>query len=337
MPENKNIFHICLCADNNYIRHCAVTMLSVKRSNPYTDICYHLVIGETLTGDNRRKCEQFAAQNRINLQIHVIDESLLDGVKFRQKRPLSKAAYYRLLLSSALPEDIDKVLYLDSDILVLRDITPLLKLDIAGYALAATRDMSTMHEGHRLQLRLPYKQPYFCSGMMLVNLKYWRENNVEPMLIELAKRERTVYYHDQDVLNYAFKGHWFRLSPVWNRFYPVFYPDSHFENDSDRYVLEHNPYIVHFFNYFKPWNAFKIKGKLWDKYRGIYAGCLSMTPWKGAPLNTSHLNDRDSYRMYSRYKWETFFYRINMHGFYLNLLAFNYFFNKIILRRGDDK
>ena len=51
----------------------------------------------------------------------------------------------------------------------------------------------------------------------MVNLKYWREHDVEPGLLEYAKRHREeVYLHDQDVLNYYFKKKWFLLPPKWN-------------------------------------------------------------------------------------------------------------------------
>ena len=316
-------YHICLCCDENYLRHCAVTMLSVLGSCAGNErsFQFHLLVGSTLSPDGNSKLMQFVHDHSIDLEIHLVDETRLGDVKFREARPLSKAAYYRLLLSSILPENIHTVLYLDSDLLVLRDISDLFKLDISYYALAATKDISGFDDEHRFRLELSYTQPYFCSGMMYVNLDYWRENRVENLLLEFARRERKVYYHDQDALNYVFKGRWFRLSPAWNRFYPFFYSDRMFEDDGGRYEMEHNPRIVHFFHYFKPWNEFKISGKEWNVYRKLYDDYLAKTPWKGFPKSDSHLKDQDCYEKYRRYKWESLFYKINMHGFYNNLQA----------------
>lgn len=316
-------YHICLCCDENYLRHCAVTMLSVLGSCAGNErsFQFHLLVGSTLSPDGNSKLMQFVHDHSIDLEIHLVDETRLGDVKFREARPLSKAAYYRLLLSSILPESIHTVLYLDSDLLVLRDISDLFKLDISHYALAATKDISGFDDEHRFQLELSYTQPYFCSGMMYVNLDYWRCHHVEEQLLEFARRERKVFYHDQDALNFVFKGQWFRLSPAWNWFYPYFYHDNMFEGYSDRYEMEHTPRIIHFFHYFKPWNEFKISGKEWNVYRKLYDDYLAKTPWKGFPKSDSHLKDQDCYEKYRRYKWESLFYKINMHGFYNNLQA----------------
>lgn len=323
MMKTPLTLHICMCSDVSYLRHCAVTILSVLDRCPKASghIIFHLMLPSKLDFSERDKLDIFTRENHINLMIHPIDETLLEGVKFRENRPLSKAAYYRLLLSSVLPEDVHTVLYLDSDILVLRDLTDLFSLDISNYALAATKDISGLNDEHRFQLQLNYMQSYFCSGMMYVNLDYWRCHHVEEQLLEFARRERKVFYHDQDALNFVFKGRWFRLSPVWNRFYPYFYHDNMFEGYSDRYEMEHTPRIIHFFHYFKPWNEFKISGKEWNVYRKLYDDYLAKTPWKGFPKSDSHLKDQDCYEKYRRYKWESLFYKINMHGFYNNLQA----------------
>lgn len=84
------------------------------------------------------------------------------------------AAYYRLLLSSVLPQNLDKVLYLDCDMIVMRDIQEIFKIEIDNYALAATIDKFPYTEKHRLQLHMEVGERTFCSGIMLVNLKYWR-------------------------------------------------------------------------------------------------------------------------------------------------------------------
>ena len=116
------------------------------------------------------------------------------------------AAYYRLLMTSVLPKDLDKVLYLDCDMIVLRDIHEIFNIELEHYALAAISDNLPYSEQHRLQLHMEVGERTFSSGVMLINLSYWRENNVESGLLEYAKRHREeVYLHDLDVLNYYFK------------------------------------------------------------------------------------------------------------------------------------
>ena len=106
-----------------------------------------------------------------------------------------------------------------------------------------------------------------------------------------------------------------------NRFYPFFYSDRMFEDDGGRYEMEHNPRIVHFFHYFKPWNHFRITGSEWNTYRKIYADYLAATPWAGTPQDLRYQDDKESKEMYRQYRWKSFFHKLNMLGFYQNLNA----------------
>ena len=129
-------------------------------------------------------------------------------------RNLSKSAYYRLLLVSILPTDIEKVLYLDCDIIVCGDISYLWKIDLENYAVAAISDLKIMPLNgiHSQTLSMSYDLAYFNSGFMLVNLSYWRRYNLERRLLTFLKTH-IVVFHDQDALNYVLKGKWFMLPP----------------------------------------------------------------------------------------------------------------------------
>lgn len=292
--------NICLTCDNNYVRHCIVTMLSVVESSG-SNYLFHLIVDGSLSKDNKKKLSSFISSSQLNIKLYEVDTSILKGVQFRKTRPLTEAAYLRVLMSSILDSSIHTVLYLDCDILVVNDISPIFDLDISDYALAATKDITNRKDPHRFQIQLPYMEPYFCSGMMYVNLDYWRDNNSEKALVNFSKREREVFFHDQDALNYVFKGKWYRLSPKWNKFYPIFYDKTFFENSEDYYHFERNPMIIHFYHYFKPWNKFYWYGRKWRKYQKYYLKLLAETPWKDYPLNNSHSKEWESVRMLLSY------------------------------------
>lgn len=112
---------------------------------------------------------------------------------------------------------------------VLGKIKPLFELDIEPYGVAAVKDVVPCIDEHRVQLSIPYGQDYFCSALMLINLKYWREHDSEARLLEFAKRERKIFCHDQDALNYVFKNSWYQLPPKWNRFSGWLFPDRYFK------------------------------------------------------------------------------------------------------------
>lgn len=209
-------FNVVINTDDKYLQHAMAMLCSLFENNKKHDIDVHVLM-KALSDKSQAYINDLSKHYGNDVFFYNVDEEILEGVQFRKKRPLSMAAYYRLLLSSILPDHVDKVLYLDCDMIVMRDIQEIFMIELDGYALAATLDDFPYSQQHRLQLHMEVGERTFCSGIMLVNLDYWRKNNVEPYLLEYAKRHReVVYLHDQDVLNYYFKKKWFLLPPKWN-------------------------------------------------------------------------------------------------------------------------
>lgn len=248
-------FDVTINTDDNYIQHCMAMLCSLYENNQKHNIVLH-VLKKELSEENVKLITDLTHRYENSVIFYSVDESKLVGVQFRKNRPLSMAAYYRLLLSSTIKTDIDKVLYLDCDIIILRDISEIFQIEINKYALAATLDQFPYTQQHRLQLHFPCDVRTFCSGVMLINLKYWRVNNVEEGLLEYAKRHReVVYLHDQDVLNYYFKDDWFWLPPKWNRIaMNLSCPDIREYKRFDRIEYIKKPMLIHYASFnLKPW------------------------------------------------------------------------------------
>ena len=239
--------HIGCSTDDNYVHHACVMLCSLLENNPDDRIVVHL-LHEKLTPKNQKAISHLVERYKAEIVFHRVDTTKLAGVKFRKKRPLSLAAYYRLLLSSLLPQT-DKILYLDVDMVVLGKIKPLFELDIEPYGVAAVKDVVPCIDDHRRQLSIPSGHDYFCSALMLINLKYWREHDSEARLLEFAKRERKIFCHDQDALNYVFKNSWYQLPPKWNRFSGWLFPDRYFKTKQDKQEYYRSPAIIHFSAY----------------------------------------------------------------------------------------
>lgn len=260
---------IVINTDDNYIQHCMAMLCSLYENNREHEITLHIMM-KSLSDRCKNYIKNISLKYNNNCIFYAVDESLLDGVQFRKQRPLSKAAYYRLLLSSVLPKNLEKVLYLDCDIIVLRDISEIFNIELDNYALAASIDTFPYSQQHRLQLHMEADERTFCSGIMLVNLKYWRNHKCEEGLLEYAKRHRKiVYLHDQDVLNYYFKKKWFLLPPKWNKVAGTIRPipflyNKHF--DIDDYIKR--PMLYHYASIdVKPWlNAYTPEKNSYIKY-----------------------------------------------------------------------
>lgn len=248
-------FDIVINTDNNYIQHCMAMLCSLYENNREHQITLH-ILEHGMAESSKKLIKELTERYDNSCQFYTVDETPLEGVQFRSKRPLNKAAYYRLMLASVLPQNLDTVLYLDCDIIVLRDLAEIFSLEIDGYALAATLDNFPYTNQHRLQLHMQADERTFCSGVMLVNLKYWRENGCEAKLLEYAHRQRKeVWLHDQDVLNYLFKKCWFLLPPKWNRVAYVHLCRKYWGySDFDYKDFRQAPMLIHYAAMdLKPW------------------------------------------------------------------------------------
>lgn len=296
--------HVCCSTDENYVAACAAMLVSLAETNRESCWVVHVLtstLSEVSRGDLLKSLCNYT---NVTLLFHEVDETKLSGVQFNKSTHVTIAAYYRILLSSIIPCDVHRILYLDCDLIVLDDITDLYQIDLSFYAFAAVKDILRMTDMHRFQLNMPYDIPYFNSGVMMINLDYWRAKNCEDALIEFAKKKRTVFFHDQDALNYVFKGNWYMLSPQWNKLYPSIYPKDCFHSTKDIDAFEH-PKIIHFWGFIKPW--YKI---IWlpDKYKKLYYYYQSKTEWKTS-LPKPYINKRNCLMVY-RHLLEYGFHRL---------------------------
>lgn len=277
-----NAYHIVCSTDDNYAPYCGTMLYSLLDNNKNSVFHIHILI-EQLGEENKKKLGEIAKTFNSILEFHHIDSKKLDKVKFRKKKPLSKAAYYRILLPSTLDESIHKVLYLDCDIIVLNNIDYLFKLDIQNYALAAVKDLNTQPccLEHYNQLSFDYNDDYFNSGLMVINLKYWRDNLCEPKLISFAEQDRTVFFHDQDALNYLFKKVWYRLSPQTCFFNLCLYEQIDFNNREDFLEYINQIYIIHYAATEKPWHKL-----FFYPNKSYFVKYYKQTPWKDKALLT---------------------------------------------------
>lgn len=167
------------------------------------------------------------------------------------RRPFTREAYYPLLLPDVLPDSEHRVLFLDADVLVLDDLTPLWRTDLAGAPLAAVPDMaiplvsSPRGLRDRRALGIPDAAPYFNAGVMLMDLAAWRTEAVAARAIDYLRRAASVDFLHQEALNAVLWDRWRPLDARWNLISGL---SGRFGHD-----LVDRPAIVHYAGYFKPW------------------------------------------------------------------------------------
>ena len=274
--------NIAICIDENFVMQAGVFITSIKTTNKNVNINIY-VLSEFLSDNSKNSLNTIVSGSNITLSFIKIDLSTLPPLPLEGKSHISTATYYRILLPFILPQNIEKILYLDCDMLVLDDLEPLYDSDISSLNAATTLDM--FNDDKRINERLMYSLDagYFNAGMILMNLKNWRKNKISERAIEfIGNYPEKCWAHDQDALNHALNGSYLPLSARYNMQLDFFcdhkfliVDESHFKDiDQSR----KNPCIIHFTGPTKPWlkNCNHPYIKLWDYFQG-------MTEWRDLP------------------------------------------------------
>lgn len=220
-----------------------------------------------------RSFERICEGHGADLRIIAFERSLVADLPVFHPR-MSCANYFRLFLPEIMPDTIDKVLYLDSDIVCRGDIAPLWDTELGDVALGAVRDFM----GARLRTIISSREirrrsesaTQFNSGVLLINLRKWREMKVgEAALAWRRANPDFRQSHDQAALNAVLAHDWQQLSARWN-FGTWFLFYTHYASARHRRLL--NPVIIHYSRHLGrlPYDS------LFDKH---YRTCATMFGW----------------------------------------------------------
>jgi len=240
--------HIAMATDHNYLDYALAACASMLK---YTsrDIVLHL-LHEELTGADLARFEALPRNVAFTLQPHKIENAFFKGWP-----PLrwSVSCYYRLILPELLPE-LDKILYLDCDLLVLDDIGKLYDLDLQGKSCAGAA--TKLKPEHYDRIGLDRKYAYFNSGVMLFDLaKMYREHHIERFIRLFNEMGDRIKYPDQDILNLAYAEDHVKLPLRWNLMTSVYRnpPDNKLYSLEETIAALKDPAICHFTGTHKPW------------------------------------------------------------------------------------
>ena len=299
-----NTIHILCSTDDNFVQHCGVMLYSLFLHNEKNKIVVH-VIEKGLSCSNKNRLHEIAADFGQIIVYHTINNDFVYRCKLSSYTALPVTVYFRLFISSILTDVfVEKILYLDCDVLVKTDLAPLFDIDMNDYTIAAVRDINNpMYEEQSFQISFSYRDRYFNSGVMLINMKKWRADNIESILIKECMRDRKVFFPDQDPLNKVFRDKWLELPPMWNRFSLVNYDKVFFKKKIDLLNYIYNPAIIHFASpTARPWMDLKFVpfGKIYNEY-------VKHTPWKG--YKRQKVEKQYRYKSIIMVTWRNFLYR----------------------------
>lgn len=274
--------NIVCTIDNNYAQHCAVMLSSLFQNNKSDFTVYILTDG--LTSGNYSKLNKLLSDSNQKFEIIDIDKTVLESAPVTHH--ISLATYFRLFIPQVIPDNIDKVLFIDSDIVIRKPIDALWNINIQDFSHAAT--IAAGMDDYPPVIGLPKDSLYFNAGLMLINLAFWRKFKVFEQGCELISQQPDkLQWWDQDVLNILLHPSWLPVDLTWNS-QPFIYEEGiNNSNHKAKYekfnylAAKLDPAIVHFVGggKAKPWHY-----ACEHPFKDEYLKYLATTPWKNAPL-----------------------------------------------------
>ena len=262
--SHQPIVLVC-AADDNYAMPLAVTVYSALANlkNKQKKVVLFIIDGGIKPATKRRITESIDSIGLEQLEISWVrpNESLIENLTL--VRHFTIAVYYRLLIPQIIPKHFDKVIYLDSDLVVQGDLEQLWNIDMGDNYVLAVQDYTQWYVSMAVGLRNYQERginpdyKYFNSGVLVINLEKWRSDNIPSKVVEYIEQNKDyVRDCDQDGLNVVLAEKWGELDRRWNQMPRIYtYPswqDSPYDEELYKEILHHS-HIVHFTNYPKPW------------------------------------------------------------------------------------
>lgn len=204
-----------MAADARYTRQLAVTLASLASAQP-AGTCDVTVFNRGIDRRDRQKITA-CVMDRIKVTWVDISSRTVKGLHYETSG--TPAIMFRLMLPELLP-GVDRTIYLDTDVVVLSPLTELWRVTLGEAILGAVRDaVSPWAAGpnstHWRDLNLSPDTPYFNSGVLLIPLSKWREQQVGRAALDIV-RMKALAHEDQDALNAVAQGQWIELPRRWN-------------------------------------------------------------------------------------------------------------------------
>lgn len=269
--------NFAIAIDRNFIMQACTLLKSIELTQK-NFACVYILHDDLTDEDKTIILSQF---NKEKIEIIFLYVKL-DNFNFHtsNKVHLSKATYFRLYLHKLLPNTIDRILYLDCDMVVLDDLLSLYNTDFNGKPCSVVIDMFS--DDREIYQRLDYLEysGYFNAGMILINLPVWTKEEIsEKALAFIKDYPEKCIAHDQDALNKALSGNFIFASTRYNMQLDFFCDLSNLIVDSkyfdDIIASRKNPCVIHFTGPTKPWlaNCKHPYMQLWDYFQ-------NKTKWK---------------------------------------------------------
>lgn len=278
--------NILYTLNDKFVPQVGASICSVCENNSDSNITFYL-ISMGVSDRNKKELIKFVHNYKQSINIIELDDlNKYFNFKFDTNgwNPIVLA---RLLVDKILP-NIDRVLYLDGDIIVRGSLKKLWNHNMQGKVIAMSIE-PTVDKTRKKNLGLEYSH-YYNAGVLLIDLKKWCKDDTGKKIIDYYRVNKgKLFANDQDAINATLKDNIETLSPKYNFYnifnqYPYWYlrklekPADYLSKDVIEEAIK-EPVIIHYLGEERPWRKYNT-----HKYKDDYIKYLNMTPWSNTPL-----------------------------------------------------
>ena len=261
-------YNICYSFDSNYVEQFLVSVISLIRNAKKDEAFNIYVLDGGLTKEDKDIISTFNTFKNLKINYLTLNNKDFENCPLLKERSkdfshyhVTLPTYYRFKLASLLPE-IKNILYLDCDVIIQNSLQELFDTNIEQNSVAMVKDVDAKEEEKRLCIK-----NYYNAGIMLINLDFWRKENIEEKLFNyIEENQDKIKWQDQDIINDVLQNSIKELDTKWN------YQYFSYEEINEENLKESN--ILHLSGRFKPW-LIPFEHPIYD----VYYFYLALTPF----------------------------------------------------------
>lgn len=280
----KNIGFVMI-TDEKYLHYSLFTASSIQTRNP--NVKKVLILVNCI--NKKGHLESMAQSLKITFIYAEEEPDLIrfshemKMLKVLEQRHVPTTTFFKLTLIQFFKNQFDRIVYLDTDLLLIRDLEELCQLELMGCPIGAVRDSRSRELANDRKVK-----KYFNAGILVFDLNHEHIECLGNTLLTQLQKSKNLKYQDQDVLNVVFDEKWFEIPKKFNFQIAFRYPEK--KQDLDSIV------IVHFIGPLKPW---KIRlGYYHEKWESEYIKFQTAHPNLMPVINPSQASLRIKFLIY---------------------------------------
>jgi lipopolysaccharide biosynthesis glycosyltransferase len=269
MSDSNEPIHLAIAFDEKYLVPFYTLLTSVFYHNKQNTILIH-AIATGISEQEKEAIIGYVRENNQDIRFYSIDEQFVS--RFVLTSNWTAAVYYRLFFPFLVPPTVNRLLYLDTDTLVVNNLRAFDEIELQGYPVAAAYDnyvktqplIGIVEEGN-----------YFNSGVMLINIPQWKQQEIsEKAFNYLTVHPERIRFVDQDALNAVLKNNWIKIDNRFNLIYSVI-PPGLARQQFNTFLADK---IVLHFTLHRPWHML-----CQNRFRYLYQYFQRLSPKKNEP------------------------------------------------------